>query len=402
MSSALTDIDSSMLMPEDVRLEILSRLPVKSLMRLRCVCKSWYALIENPKFISKHLENFNDDNAYLIISYHVYDDAGHDNLTCLFKDKTLADISYENIHRPILRTLLGPYDGIFCLCDDSLIFLWNPATKECRTLPNYSNFLPTCATFLYENAIFGLDHTSGDYKVVFICELWNEQIEAPYEHSHVAIYTSTTDSWRVSKGNVEWIPYDFKSHFKSTNLNGVFYWLVSRDDGDHSNIMLSFHISDEEFREIERPRIPYSSHESLGLLNNSVSLLHFDKSSHCIDIWLMSDMNWIQQFAIGPFLGVMSPRGIWKNNAVLMEFDNGMLLLYDLIVEEVRDLGRFTRGTFGTAILTYCYKESLVRLKRVEDDRLSDPFDIPWHIIEDNQSDTTLFGRNSRLDIILN
>ncbi|KAH9662741.1 F-box domain-containing protein [Citrus sinensis] len=329
VSSALTDVDSSMLMPEDVRLEILSRLPVKSLMRLRCVCKS---------------------------CYQVYDDAGHDNLTCLFKDKTLADISYENIHRPILRTLLGPYD----------------------------------------------DHTSGDYKVVFICELWNEQIEAPYEHSLVAIYTSTTDSWRVSKGNVEWIPYDFKSHFKSTNLNGVFYWLVSRDDGDHSNIMLSFHISDEEFREIERPRIPYSSHESLGLFNNSVSLLHFDKSSHYIDIWLMSDMNWIQQFAIGPFLGVMSPRGIWKNNAVLMESDNGTLLLYDLIVEEVRDLGRFTRGTLGTAILTYCYKESLVRLKRVEDDRLSDPFDIPWHIIEDNQLDITLFGRNSRFDIILN
>ncbi|MCI53759.1 F-box/kelch-repeat protein, partial [Trifolium medium] len=35
--------------------EILCRLPVKLLVQLRCVCKSWNALISDPKFAKKHL-----------------------------------------------------------------------------------------------------------------------------------------------------------------------------------------------------------------------------------------------------------------------------------------------------------------------------------------------------------
>ncbi|XP_024036160.1 F-box protein CPR1-like [Citrus clementina] len=381
VSSALTDIASSMLMPEDVRLEILSRLPVKSLMRLRCVCKSWYALIENPKFISKHLENFNDENAHLMISYQVYDDNGPNSVTSLFKDKTLVDLSYENIHRPISRELLGPYDGIFCLCDGGLITLWNPATKECRTLPNYKKNLPAFATFLKRDAIFGLCDGSGDYKVVFICKLWNEKIQDAYEHAHVAVYTSSTDSWRVSKGNIKWIPYVFESYYNNANLNGVFYWFVSRAGDFHSKLILLFRISDEEFQEIQRPCIPYTPFESLAPLNGSIALLHLDESNQYIEIWVMNEMNWIQLFAIGPFLGVKSPCVFWKNNAVLMECNNGKLLLYDLVVQEVRDLGRFSSGELGAAILIYCYKESLIRLKGEEEDSLSDSFDIPWHIM---------------------
>ncbi|XP_062015337.1 putative F-box protein At3g51171 [Rosa rugosa] len=40
---------------EDVIAEILARLPVKSLMRFRCVCKSWRALISESYFVKKHL-----------------------------------------------------------------------------------------------------------------------------------------------------------------------------------------------------------------------------------------------------------------------------------------------------------------------------------------------------------
>jgi len=35
--------------------EILCRLPLRSLMQFKCVCKSWKLLISNPKFAKKHL-----------------------------------------------------------------------------------------------------------------------------------------------------------------------------------------------------------------------------------------------------------------------------------------------------------------------------------------------------------
>ncbi|KAI8530801.1 hypothetical protein RHMOL_Rhmol11G0087700 [Rhododendron molle] len=34
-------------LPNDVLIEILTRLPVKSLLRSKCVCKNWYDLIQN-------------------------------------------------------------------------------------------------------------------------------------------------------------------------------------------------------------------------------------------------------------------------------------------------------------------------------------------------------------------
>ncbi|KAL6133793.1 hypothetical protein ACLB2K_066026 [Fragaria x ananassa] len=40
---------------EDVIAEILARLPVKSLKRFRCVCKSWRDLISHSYFVKEHL-----------------------------------------------------------------------------------------------------------------------------------------------------------------------------------------------------------------------------------------------------------------------------------------------------------------------------------------------------------
>ena len=58
-------------LPDDIVLNILSRLPVKSLLRFRCVCKTWDSSITTPNFISTHLNNNKDhdhghDHACLI------------------------------------------------------------------------------------------------------------------------------------------------------------------------------------------------------------------------------------------------------------------------------------------------------------------------------------------------
>ncbi|KAK0577800.1 hypothetical protein LWI29_000336 [Acer saccharum] len=44
-----------LLLPCEIFFEILSWLPVKNLVRCKCVCKQWYKLIEDRTFIVKHL-----------------------------------------------------------------------------------------------------------------------------------------------------------------------------------------------------------------------------------------------------------------------------------------------------------------------------------------------------------
>ena len=44
--------------PEDVLMDIFARLPVKSLLQFRCVCKSWCNLMKDPIFVTKHVNQF--------------------------------------------------------------------------------------------------------------------------------------------------------------------------------------------------------------------------------------------------------------------------------------------------------------------------------------------------------
>ncbi|KAL0414846.1 UNVERIFIED_CONTAM: hypothetical protein Sradi_1686300 [Sesamum radiatum] len=47
----------------EVLSEVLSRLPVKSLLRFKCVSKFWVELINTPYFISLHLHNYSKQRA---------------------------------------------------------------------------------------------------------------------------------------------------------------------------------------------------------------------------------------------------------------------------------------------------------------------------------------------------
>lgn len=79
----------------DMIVETLSRLPVKSLMRFKCVCKSWYSLVKDPNFIYKHLEKDNNMRLMVRCTYKNpdYTDPFNDLITyfSVFPDNTLTD-----------------------------------------------------------------------------------------------------------------------------------------------------------------------------------------------------------------------------------------------------------------------------------------------------------------------
>uniref|UniRef100_M1DYL4 S haplotype-specific F-box protein n=1 Tax=Solanum tuberosum TaxID=4113 RepID=M1DYL4_SOLTU len=71
--------------------EILSRLPIKSLLKFTSVSKSWLDLISSPEFIKSHLNLSanNKENTHHRLMWCDYDD---DNL----KDWSLRSVLYES------------------------------------------------------------------------------------------------------------------------------------------------------------------------------------------------------------------------------------------------------------------------------------------------------------------
>ncbi|KAK4722915.1 hypothetical protein R3W88_013148 [Solanum pinnatisectum] len=145
---------------EDIVTEILLRCPIKSLLRFKCACKNWYALIKIPKFIQQHLKKNRSPLQVLI-----YNNGDIDDDSC-----PMTLISKENFQTFLgMKCLIGYVDGLFLMYGEinSVIScaLWNPATREMRHLYLLAPIIDDSPNFG-----LGIDHFSNDYKVVYFLD----------------------------------------------------------------------------------------------------------------------------------------------------------------------------------------------------------------------------------------
>ena len=119
-------------LPQDLLEEILKGLPMKTIIRLKCVDKSWYTLFEDPIFIYKHnrhhssqknqtllIENVDGNTLRSVMSLHPAGglDLGVSLDMPFFQDK--------------LDYISDCIKGIICISDfTSLFILWNPAIHQ--------------------------------------------------------------------------------------------------------------------------------------------------------------------------------------------------------------------------------------------------------------------------------
>lgn len=134
---------------EEMMIEILSRLAVKLILRFKCISKSWYVLPKNHNFISKHKNNYNNENTYLVYFYTnvYYPDNRKEICHYHFPDKELANTSsyedYDHLvhdHEQVLDELgkvICYYEGLIFLYYKKRVIIWNYATEELRSVPGH-------------------------------------------------------------------------------------------------------------------------------------------------------------------------------------------------------------------------------------------------------------------------
>ncbi|XVF46367.1 hypothetical protein PTKIN_Ptkin03bG0021500 [Pterospermum kingtungense] len=359
--------------PSDMLTEILLKLPVKSIIRFKCVAKTWCHLFQNPTFISQHLSVSKKNHKRLVVYYW---DGNNDNFVMrLFVDQALD--FYHDLHRPshfasIYRSLVFCVDnGLFCLLDaaNSILALWNPATTEFKILPQCNQNIPSKISAIADTLGFGLVPLSNDYKVVYIRSYLDLEKDME-EPAHIAIYSMSSDSWRVFED--EEVEFFRDNHicgnFNNACVNGVYYWHTFKsidDSGYYDHKVLALNLGTEVFRLID---LPFSKrgghliplHDRIAIWDTDL-LVDIEISN---EVWVLDDdgRNWTKVLKIEiPVLQVQRMFGFWKNNKVLVESVTGQLLLYDLEKEEAKELGIQTKEDWYF-LFVHTYEESLVAI----------------------------------------
>lgn len=364
-------------LPLDVVIEILSRLPVKSLLRFKCVCKYFFRLIGSANFIQKHLESTTLDDSLFLVHRDLYT---NEDVISLFTAQKI-DQGPEKVRIPSKRQcfvhITGPCHGLFCLYDYfEDLFLWNPATKEIKDLPKPGHMLfPPESKLSSVNFGFGFDPTRNDYKVIRL----EQPIEPEHEPHHVEIYELSTNSWRkmINAG----FPADIWKAVNSTATyaNGVYYWWGCNWSADDRRIVISFDMADEVFHITPLPNFWNDCFFVMFFTTWNESLaviLPCERdNSFRFAIWRMNgygnEANWtnLLSFTIGSRI---APMGIWnkKSDHELIFYNGyGRVVSVNLKTQATKVLipeGRCQRNLrrfFPIEAVTY--KESLVSFSRL-------------------------------------
>ncbi|KAK9016746.1 hypothetical protein V6N11_079240 [Hibiscus sabdariffa] len=361
-------------MPVGVIVEILRRLPVKSVVKCKSVCKSWNTLISHPSFISTHLQaSLSNNTPFLLLSYREmgkkdyffhYDKDGFDEFKQLqFPAFVCASDSL----------VLGSCNGLICLQfwpgDVSRFLLCNPSIRKYISLP-----WPRISNDVRINFGFGFDSGTNDYKLVIIGIGKEDTWIKPF------LFSLNENCWK----RVNAIPpnYTFDSSELSGSVpfvNGAVHWIgyQKRNNGRFTNAILGFDLSAEEFTEISLPE----SLIGLGPMNlftmkygeSSIAVLKRDRANGLWDLdelWVMKEYG-----VVGSWTKVLTltlhrkwfPNvlGLRKNGEVLVQLDYGKMASLDLNFQQMELHG--VEVTTKLISLEGSYVESLVLLDKTVD-----------------------------------
>ncbi|XP_058214496.1 F-box/kelch-repeat protein At3g23880-like [Rhododendron vialii] len=328
-------------LPSEMTIEILSRLPVKSLLRFKSVCKTWYDLIETPDFISKHLQTQSTLNppSVLVTSYHretqkhtasLFFNVGFINGAVNLDFPLLDRIDSKNSGRRRFPVSVGTCNGLVCISLSHYGFpliLWNPCTRQFREIPNSEwqwlddPYPDDNGDKMVDGVSFGFGYHSSanDYKLIRIV------VYSRPERFFVRadLYTMSTETWREI--DVDKLSVFFQNDFGGVGtvvlirgaapamLNGVFYWrgciisTYASEQIEGQEIVMSFDMADEVFRKIRMPVCgDYTWDQSILWqiieLKDKLAVFIYPDDK-CCDVWMLNEdqSSWTNQFKIGSF-----------------------------------------------------------------------------------------------------
>ncbi|KAL5861794.1 hypothetical protein ACOSQ4_003090 [Xanthoceras sorbifolium] len=347
-------------LPREIVLDILSRLPVTSLLQFKLVCKAWHNLAQDPLLASIHFQRASENNPCLIIHC---DHPIRNQLYSVELSDNEEDQRVNKIRVPIFPEfkIIGSCKGLLCLCDYSTrdsLYAYNPFTRKYMELPK------SIDETLYDLSVvfgFGFSQTTKEYKVVKVV-YWRPPPRDRHPifrrcclQSEVQIFTLGKPAWR-SLGK---IPYHLLDQEPSQVLvNGRLHWSTWPRRYRIGRLLISFDLEDEQFREVPKPgsgSLERLHFDVVGIRGYLAAVIHQNYGQ--LEIWVMKEYNvkesWIKEYNVAthvsrgleqadwksaqPFRNSKFFRkssfvrvlGLLKNGTVLLEYKCRSLVTYD-------------------------------------------------------------------------
>lgn len=219
----------------DIPTDVLSRLPTKTLLGLKCVSKEWHRLISDRSFVHLQLKKTEPISGFFFQERYQW---------CNEDIESISYIPVENlgeegaqVHKDMVLDFLpqsvvvaASCHGLVCCrtCSPSLdpqIYVCNPSNKDFVTLKLPSPDVGKSLALAFDPFKDPID-VSTNFKVVRVCQAENEteDLDSLFLFD---IYSSLTGSWKrsseicVCKHNL------YKN--KGIYIKGIMYWMTDRD-----------------------------------------------------------------------------------------------------------------------------------------------------------------------------
>nr|XP_027118413.1 F-box/kelch-repeat protein At3g23880-like [Coffea arabica] len=288
----------SAIFPDEVIIEILTWLPVKSILRFKCVSKCWLSFISSPLFIRTHLlksvnksdydqhrlllrtrEELAEDfvrfnlkncdlspvlcNAPIVEATNLSDSLGRGGDV----ERVETDFRTDNFHDV---QIVGSSNGLICVTVSGDVLLWNPSIRKFKKLPDFGPKPDDDDDGYFY--VFGYDEYDDDYKL---------------------------------------------------------HWSTSPRFGRWGKI-LSLDLANETYGEVEQPKYGEGTFDwTLEVLGGCLSIVRYYRSSR-VEVWILKDYGVKESWTKVVLISNFSDPGYLCSCKPVFQSNDGEILFYYL------------------------------------------------------------------------
>jgi F-box interacting protein len=288
-------------LPPELVWEIMVRLPVKSLLRFRCVCKAWRDRISgDAEFRGAHLRA----QTPCLFAWSSTEENRRNMVTTssLYVSESEESAALQNTMVLPLeeqRPCFAHCHGLVLMPTETVVRVFNPATRRVLTLPCSSNGVapPTfCFQAFLTHQLFGIGHDplSNTYKVVRFFLSTLDLLPTDYNFG-VDVFTIGIDQqWRQTTAQP---PYPAHMGRNPAFFKGSLFWTIDENrlsKGESAPGFVRFRLEDESFSVTPPPpRCRGLIYETsyLAELRGELSVAHAGAQYDSIEIWMCDQVD---------------------------------------------------------------------------------------------------------------